>query len=230
MTFQSGQIISYFEMCTEEKTSLQRGMNYRLHGQQSIILMSLRPDAPYADRVEEEGRLLVYEGHNEANRKGGTDPKKTNQPMYLPSGRPTQNGKFYHAAKQFREGEAEPDLVKVYEKLRRGIWVYNGLFKLVDAWREPSEGRNVFKFRLELLDEPVESRRELDLEHNRMIPSWVKLEVWKRDKAKCVQCGSTENLHFDHIIPYSRGGSSLVPENIQILCARHNLEKRDRIV
>ena len=63
-----------------------------------------------------------------------------------------------------------------------------------------------------------------------MVPSWVKLEVWKRDKAKCVQCGSDENLHFDHIIPYSRGGSSLVPENIQILCARHNLEKRDRIV
>ena len=45
----------------------------------------------------------------------------------------------------------------------------------------------------------------------------------------CVECGSEDNLHFDHIIPFSKGGSSLVAENIQILCARHNLEKRDTI-
>jgi 5-methylcytosine-specific restriction endonuclease McrA len=42
-------------------------------------------------------------------------------------------------------------------------------------------------------------------------------------------CGSTTNLHFDHIIPYSKGGTSLMAENIQILCATHNLRKRDRI-
>jgi 5-methylcytosine-specific restriction endonuclease McrA len=62
-----------------------------------------------------------------------------------------------------------------------------------------------------------------------MIPPSVKLEVWKRDKGKCVKCGSTDNLHFDHIIPFSKGGSSLVAENIQILCARHNISKRDKI-
>ena len=62
-----------------------------------------------------------------------------------------------------------------------------------------------------------------------MIPSHVMLEVWKRDSGKCIKCGSTENLHFDHIIPYSRGGSSLVAENIQLLCAKHNLAKHDRI-
>ncbi|MFC2015030.1 HNH endonuclease [Chloroflexota bacterium] len=68
-----------------------------------------------------------------------------------------------------------------------------------------------------------------ELSHDRIIPSQVKLAVWKRDNAKCVKCGSTENLHFDHIIPFSKGGSSLVKENIQLLCARHNLEKRDNI-
>ena len=62
-----------------------------------------------------------------------------------------------------------------------------------------------------------------------MIPSGVKLEVWKRDGGRCVQCGATDNLHFDHIIPYSRGGTSLRADNIQLLCARHNLAKRDRI-
>jgi 5-methylcytosine-specific restriction endonuclease McrA len=57
----------------------------------------------------------------------------------------------------------------------------------------------------------------------------VKLAVWRRDRGQCVQCGRSDNLHFDHIIPFSRGGSSLVAENVQILCARHNLAKRDAI-
>jgi len=70
---------------------------------------------------------------------------------------------------------------------------------------------------------------EIDIEHSRVIPASVKLEVWKRDKGCCVKCGSHENLHFDHIIPYSKGGSSLVAENIQLLCIKHNLQKRDNI-
>jgi 5-methylcytosine-specific restriction endonuclease McrA len=44
-----------------------------------------------------------------------------------------------------------------------------------------------------------------------------------------VVCGATDELHFDHIVPYSKGGSSLVADNVQLLCARHNLEKRDKI-
>lgn len=36
-------------------------------------------------------------------------------------------------------------------------------------------------------------------------------------------------MHFYHIILYSRGGSSLVAENIQLMCARHNLAKHDKI-
>ena len=57
----------------------------------------------------------------------------------------------------------------------------------------------------------------------------VKLEVWKRDAGKCVICGATNELHFDHVIPYSKGGTSLKADNVQLLCARHNLEKRDKI-
>jgi 5-methylcytosine-specific restriction endonuclease McrA len=71
---------------------------------------------------------------------------------------------------------------------------------------------------------------EIDLPNNRLIPTQVKLEVWKRDGGKCVTCGARDNLHFDHIIPYSRGGSSLLAKNIQLLCARHNLQKHDQIL
>ena len=63
----------------------------------------------------------------------------------------------------------------------------------------------------------------------RPIPTAVKLEVWRRDSGKCAICGATDELHFDHVVPYSKGGTSLVAENIQLLCARHNIAKRDRI-
>ena len=61
---QPGDIISHTQMCLEEGVSLQRGMNFRLKGGSTVILMSLRKGAPYADRVEENGEILIYEGHD----------------------------------------------------------------------------------------------------------------------------------------------------------------------
>jgi 5-methylcytosine-specific restriction endonuclease McrA len=58
----------------------------------------------------------------------------------------------------------------------------------------------------------------------------VKLEVWKRDGGKCVECGATDELHFDHDLPWAKGGTSFTAANVQLLCARHNIAKRDRIV
>jgi hypothetical protein len=228
--FDVGDIISYLEMCSEEGVNLQRGMNFRLGNTYSVILMSVRPNAPYADRIEDNGKTLIYEGHDRPNRKGGPDPKSIDQPMHNSTGTPTQNGLFFEAAMRYKTGN-KPEIVKVYEKIRSGIWTFNGLFHLVDSWTETIQGRKVFKFRLESIDHPLTKKvnTTVELEHPRLIPAHVKLEVWKRDKGRCVECGSRDNLHFDHIIPYSKGGSSLVADNIQLLCARHNLEKRDKI-
>ncbi|MFC2004440.1 HNH endonuclease [Chloroflexota bacterium] len=228
----SGEVISYIDMGKEEGANLQRGMNFHFRAGASVILMSLRRGAPYSDRVEEDGRVLIYEGHDAPQIKEGPNPKIIDQPMVYPSGRPTQNGLFFNAAINYKVSSCAPELVRVYEKIHSGIWVYNGVFKLVDAWQVMINNRKVFKFRLELVqDGDISIGTELqDIEHSRVIPAPVKLEVWKRDKGRCVKCGSTNNLHFDHIIPYSKGGSSLVSENIQLLCVRHNLEKSDRLV
>jgi hypothetical protein len=69
-------------------------------------------------------------------------------------------------------------------------------------------------------DEP-KTRREA-------IPRSVQREVWQRDGGRCVECSSRELLCFDHIVPFSRGGSNTV-RNIQLLCERCNLSKGNRI-
>ena len=60
------------------------------------------------------------------------------------------------------------------------------------------------------------------------IPEDVKFEVWRRDGGKCVICGSQKNLEFDHIIPFSKGGSSTA-RNLQLLCQDCNRHKSDKI-
>jgi len=226
-----GDVLSYLEMCANFGVNLQRGMNFRLRGNESLILMSLRVGAPYADRFEEGGKVIVYEGHDVPRTKHGPEPKEVDQPEFLPSGRLTQNGLFLDAVRRYKLRRAEPERIRVFEKIRDGIWVYNGLFRLVDSWQETSGHRQVYKFKLEIVDQVLPNilDRGRQFDHDRVIPSMIKLEVWKRDKGSCVKCGSKENLHFDHIIPYSQGGSSKDARNIQILCSRHNLEKHDKI-
>jgi len=221
------------EMCSTVGVNLQRGMNFRLRDTESVFLMSVRPGAPYADRVEDDGRTLIYEGHDCAKTGDVRDPKRVDQPSNNPGGSLTQNGLFAESVQRYKSGSEPPERVRVFEKIRSGIWVYNGAFELIDCWTETSGERRVFKFKLRFSptdDQTVPTAAaSMMLEDDRLIPSWVKLEVWKRDQGKCRKCGTNAGLHFDHIIPYSKGGSSKDPENIQILCGRHNLEKRDKI-
>jgi hypothetical protein len=224
------EIIPYLEMCQREGVSLQRGMNFGLGGTYSVILMSLRENAPYADRLAEDGESLIYEGHDARRSGDAPDPKTVDQPEKTPGGRLTQNGLFHCAAQRYKEGLRDPERVRVYEKIMQGIWSYNGMFHLVDSWTENDKGRSVFKFRLvpvERQDDSVSGAP--GREPHRIIPTWVKLAVWKRDNGRCTKCGAEDDLHFDHIIPWSKGGSSRTPENVQLLCARHNLQKHDHI-
>jgi 5-methylcytosine-specific restriction endonuclease McrA len=89
------------------------------------------------------------------------------------------------------------------------------------------------KFKLHLVNNfefgSSPSNRDIDLPQTRLIPSIVKQEVFKRDGGKCVLCGNSQNLHFDHDLAYKHGGTSLLTENIRLLCAKHNLSKGAKI-
>jgi len=158
------------------------------------------------------------------------EPKEVDQPLTTPKGTLTENGKFFTAAQSYKMRlTEEPHKIKVYEKIKDGIWCYKGFFNLVDAKIVNTGTRNVFKFYLSPV-QFITKRKEISLPHSRLIPTTVKLEVWARDKGQCVLCGSKENLHFDHDLPYSKGGTSLTAANVKILCAKHNLQKSNKIL
>ena len=164
----NNNIISYFDMCAREGTSLQRGMNFRLHGRHSVILMSVRPNAPYRDRLEDDGAVLIYEGHDVPAQAGGPDPKTVDQVANLPSGKLTENGRFHEAAQALKAGRKQPDMVRVYEKIKAGIWSDSGYFQLVDSWVEHDGVRNVFKFKLLAVETAEEDVAAEDSTENNM--------------------------------------------------------------
>jgi hypothetical protein len=224
-------ILSYREMCdAENKQTLQRGMNFRLNPKNSVILMSQRSNAPYLDKIHEDGVTIEYEGHDVIRKGYAHNPKHEDQTAYLPSGRLTQNGYFINAVTKYKAGKRKPELVKAYEKIMDGVWSLKGIFELVDYKIENDGTRNTFKFILKLTTlKEVGNDEKIEIAHTRLIPSEVKKEVWKRDEGKCVICGESKNLHFDHELPFSKGGTSLTARNVRLLCLKHNLQKSGKI-
>jgi hypothetical protein len=193
----SDRIITYREMCDAVGIqTLQRGMNFELRAGVSVVLMSLRSNAPYADRVEDDGRTLVYEGHDCPRLKDGPDPKTSDQPEFTPSGNLTQNGLFHRAAQDYKSTKRNVSRVRVFQKLWSGVWTDNGVFCLIDSWLELSGNRQVFKFKLVLDAEQsvTEALESHEIEQTRIIPPEVKREVWARDRGQCTTCGAKDNL------------------------------------
>jgi len=61
----------------------------------------------------------------------------------------------------------------------------------------------------------------------RQISERLKVRVLIRDGNRCRLCGvivTGDEIHFDHIKPWSEGGETTF-DNIQVLCAKHNLAK-----
>ena len=59
---------------------------------------------------------------------------------------------------------------------------------------------------------------------SRYVSQTTKKIVYTRDGGICQCCGSSYSLEYDHIVPFSCGGSSN-PSNIQLLCRKCNRSK-----
>lgn len=124
------------------------------------------------------------------------------------------------------------------------LFMYKGVFYASEISMTNSQVRavieNTQKTKQERLSkelERVNKREELErakahTEYHRKsrspIPENVQIFVWNRDKGKCVKCGSSANLEFDHIVPLSKGGSNTA-RNVQLLCEKCNRSKGAKI-
>ncbi len=126
-----------------------------------------------------------------------------------------------HCGKKMRAAAGTPDAVKVDE-----IWrAYCG-FNRVSLQPRPDEWG--YSDALNLVFETVPAPMPYEQTTRTPIPEAIRAEVWRRDQGRCVNCGSKENLQFDHIIPVSQGGATSV-QNLQLLCQSCNLAKSAKI-
>ena len=70
------QIISYRQIEDVEGFRPQNGMNFQTKNKNySIVLMSVRENSPYQDKISEDGKTIDYVGHNLNKRHcNGKDP------------------------------------------------------------------------------------------------------------------------------------------------------------
>jgi hypothetical protein len=86
----------------------------------------------------------------------------------------------------FKSGLREkPELIKVYEKISRGIWSYKGFFELIDANIVSDGKRKMFKFSLNPVEKksfgrvvelPQSSRR-----YSRSSSAGVRAHPWRNE-------------------------------------------------
>lgn len=136
------------------------------------------------------------------------------------------------AVDKYKSANSSPELVKVYEKILPGVWSLKGFFDLIDYKIHHDGKRNVFRYIFRLSDRADIAKSNAEIEpqaRTKLIPSGIKKEVWKRDKGRCVICGATKNLHFDHDLPFSKGATSISAKNVRLLCMNHNLQKSAKI-
>lgn len=155
--------------------------------------------------------------------------------------------------RRFQTGEYLPENYKLFKRVYLHLYENQITQRIEDYKRKLEEEelqREREQIKLEILE--VENRRK-ETERLRMlrreiekelsesgvinilleskrerIPQDVMDMVWNRDGGKCVFCGKSENLEFDHIIPFSKGGANTY-RNLQLLCENCNRVKSNNI-
>ena len=111
---------------------------------------------------------------------------------------------------------------------RFGSWI-KALEAFIGYMNTPENENLEYRIKEPPVESPSEEPNPIKHKTKREPSARLKVMVLMRDGNKCKLCGITvtgENIHFDHIKPWSKGGETLL-ENLQVLCAEHNLAKGD---
>ena len=126
------------------------------------------------------------------------------------------------------------EIEKPLSKYSSGAYTYRfGTFrKALEAFVEYINDEELTqpKEEKEVIAHSLTDKKELSVNKHktkRNISSRLKVQVLLRDGNKCKLCGITvtgKDIHFDHKKPWSKGGETVL-ENLQVLCAEHNIAK-----
>ena len=120
------KVISYTQLVIKENgKQIQKGMNFAIQKTYSVVLMSTQKNAPYNDHILEDG-VIEYEGHDVPV---NLNPQKklVDQSLLTPSGIPTENGKFFQAALDYKHGVKNLYRSKCIEIEKRYLGLYGFL-------------------------------------------------------------------------------------------------------
>jgi 5-methylcytosine-specific restriction endonuclease McrA len=112
---------------------------------------------------------------------------------------------------------------------------------IVTAMYVSPKGKNAYRksllYKLSRISELVDlGHYQIDKKNTKkyqrtLMSDSLRYDILQRDNFKCQLCGASmkdgATLHVDHIVPVSKGGKTEGP-NLQTLCDRCNLGKRDK--
>lgn len=205
----ASSFLSAAELMEREGMMLQKSMNFRTGERLSVFLVLPRGKGEYGDGWDAQLQEYSFLGHDSTT----AETKVSNdQLLTYGSGTLTDNGKFYKAAKEFRDGvRAEPLQVQVYEKIDAGTWFDKGIFNLIDAREIAEDGRRAYVFLMRPSDMERHDRDDT-YRDERFLTAGSKRRMWVRDMGRCVECDAQLGLRF------AREGSA---KELQLLCPKH---------
>jgi hypothetical protein len=217
------------------------------------LLKSWEDEAPREDsdgRKFQQEHIKIYRRHLAGLRakrdkeRGGKQADRTALTVYgLPikggNNNPNREHTWMISARDWQNSSDEPiklsssDFVEDLSANSFELWVFEGNAYLAqdpdltstDVFALIRQESNTRRLALEKAHALQAMAEQLDTPRQReRITQEVRIEVWQRDFGRCVDCGSQENLEFDHIIPFAMGGSSTA-RNLQLLCGSCNRRK-----
>jgi len=129
-----------------------------------------------------------------------------------------------HCGKKMRAAAGTPEAAQVADIWRTYVDLTNQCNSPAFAWLRSKYPLIPLPLEFETVPAPMPYEQTT----RTPIPEAIRAEVWRRNQGRCVNCGSKENLHFDHIIPVSRGGGTSA-KNLQLLCQSCNFTKGAKI-
>ncbi len=148
----------------------------------------------------------------------------------LASGRRTFDVRWSKAEVEAIAAQQAESPVELVRHDQRAYWIFRDCFYWEDVGLSAEDVKALALQRIRKHDRQLANAHSLMRaeEAGQALRAPVSIEirraVFERDGGRCVECGGSFDLQYDHVIPFSLGGATTV-ENLQLLCADCNRSK-----